>query len=247
MPGLTRPFMRAPTRGFTLIEMLVALSVMALLAVMSWRGLDAMLRARQATAVNHAALQSLQGGLAQWQIDLDALVETPYVNAVEWDGRVLRVLRRSPVGSPESLQVVAWALGTAPVAADATDSESDRVNSGTNAAHWLRWQSRPLQSRADLLGAWSDAAAWGGDTGAGASAQVVAVAPVASWQLTYFRGGQWVVADSLMRGSIGVTGGRPSVGDLPEGLRLQLELPGQEPLQGLLRSDWFNPLSGAAR
>lgn len=238
MPGVTRPHLRAHTRGFTLIEMLVALSVMALLAVMSWRGLDAMLRARQATADNHAALQSLQGGLAQWQIDLDALVETPYVNAVEWDGRVLRVLRRSPAGDPESLQVVAWALGAAPLAIDAGDS-----------THWLRWQSRPLQSRADLLGAWSDAAAWGGNPDAGSGALVVAVAPVATWQLSYFRSGQWVAADNLLRGGGSAnsgTGGRPSVGDLPEGLRLQMELPGGA-LQGPLRSDWFNPLAGAAR
>lgn len=216
---------RKASHGFTLVEMLVALAIMALLAVMSWRGLDAMLRARQVTADNHAVLQSLQGGLSQWQIDLNALVETPYVNAVEWDGRVLRVLRRSPVGSPESLQVVAWSLGTA----------GDR-------ATWMRWQSRPLQSRADLLAAWTDAATWGANAEAGE--QVVAIAPVQSLQLTYFRGGQWVAADRLLSAG---SSGRPSLGDLPEGLRLQLELPAEGPLQGLLRSDWFNPLAGASR
>lgn len=215
-------------RGFTLVEMLVALSVMALLAVMSWRGLDAMLRARAATAGNSVALQSLQGGLAQWQMDLDALVETPYVNPVEWDGRVLRVLRRGPAGSVESLQVVAWALGAA---------------DDTSASSWMRWQSRPLQSRSDLLAAWSDAAAWDGS--ATSSAQTVAVAPVLAWRLAYFRGGQWVAADSLMRA--GSSGGRPSLADLPEGLRVQLELPSAGPLQGALSSDWFNPLGGAAR
>jgi general secretion pathway protein J len=220
-----KPLVQQSPRGFTLIEMLVALAVMALLAVMSWRGLDAMLRARQVIDDNHAALQSLQGGLSQWQIDLDALVETPYVNAVDWDGRALRVLRRSPVGNPESLQVVAWALSTA----------GDR-------ASWMRWQSQPLQSRADLLAAWADAAAWGGNADAGE--RVVAIAPVQAWQLTCFRGGQWVAADSLLRAG---GGGRPSLGDLPEGLQLQLVLPEAGPLQGPLRSDWFNPLAGAAR
>ena len=229
---MAAPMARA--RGFTLIEMLVALAVMALLAIMSWRGLDAMLRARQVTADHHAALQSLQGGLAQWQIDLDALVETPYVNAVEWDGRVLRILRRSPVGGAESLQVVAWALGSA----------GDSSPSGEGAT-WLRWQSSRLQTRADLLGAWADAAAWGGRAEVGGGEQVVAVAPVEALSLAYFRAGQWVAADTLMRAG---AGGQPSVGDLPEGLRLQLELPaGVGPLQGPLRSDWFNPLSGVAR
>lgn len=231
------------TRGFTLIEMLVALAVMALLAIMSWRGLDAMLRARQVTADNHAALQSLQGGLAQWQIDLDALVETPYVNAVEWDGRVLRILRRSPAGGPESLQVVAWALGRA---LDVNAAAS------TDAVHWLRWQSNPLQTRADLLSAWAEASDWGGRAETGE--RVVAVVPAEALSLAYFRSGQWVAADALMRAGAGAGSGRPSVGDLPEGLRLQLELPAQGlagpsqgPLQGQLRSDWFNPLSGVAR
>lgn len=242
--------MRQVTRGFTLIEMLVALAVMALLALMSWRGLDAMLRAQQVTAGHHAALQSLQGGLAQWQMDLDALVETPYVNAVEWDGRVLRVLRRSPPGRSESLQVVAWALGTANTA------NANAANELPSQLHWLRWQSLSLQSRADLLAAWADAAAWGGRAEAASGAQVVAVAPMAAWQVYYFRSGAWVAADKLL-GGIGMggagnaaSGARPSLGDLPEGLRLQLEMPEENspgPLQGVLQSDWFNPLAGAAR
>ena len=39
-----------PLRGFTLIELLVALFAMALLAVMSWRGLDGMARAQAITS-----------------------------------------------------------------------------------------------------------------------------------------------------------------------------------------------------
>ncbi len=232
---------QSATRGFTLIEMLVALAVMALLAIMSWRGIDAMLRARQVTADNHAALQSLQGGLAQWQTDLDALVETPYVNAVEWDGRVLRVLRRNPAGGAESLQVVAWALGSA-----GASGASGASGTSGEARNWLRWQSAPVQTRADLLGAWADAAAWGGRADGGAGEQVVAVVPVEAVSLAYFRGGQWVAADTLLRSS---AGGQPSLGDLPEGLRLVLELPagGSLPLQGALRSDWINPLAGTAR
>ena len=36
-------------RGFTLIELLVAISVMALIAILSWRGIDGMVRTQEAT------------------------------------------------------------------------------------------------------------------------------------------------------------------------------------------------------
>ena len=35
----------SPSRGFTLVELLVALFALALLAVLGWRGLDGMVRA----------------------------------------------------------------------------------------------------------------------------------------------------------------------------------------------------------
>ena len=41
--------MRRPARGFTLIELLVAIAVMALVAILSWRGLDGMVRAQTTT------------------------------------------------------------------------------------------------------------------------------------------------------------------------------------------------------
>jgi general secretion pathway protein J len=36
-------------RGFTLIEVLVAMSVMAIMAVMAWQGVDGIVRARDAS------------------------------------------------------------------------------------------------------------------------------------------------------------------------------------------------------
>ena len=39
--------MRRSSAGFTLIELMVAIAVMALLAIMSWRGLDGMSRAHE--------------------------------------------------------------------------------------------------------------------------------------------------------------------------------------------------------
>ena len=253
---------RRPLAGFTLIEVLVALSIMALLALMSWRGLDAMLRTAQSTQGRSTTLLGLQGGLTQWQTDLDRLMETPYVSAVDWDGRLLRVVRASPDGAEQALLVVGWTQQTV---------------AGT--PQWVRWQSAPLRQRAELQDAWQAVAAWSRqgsgpadrlpDLPADASradppsaealpvglpgATAVAVTPLQRWQLLYFRAGQWVPADTLAAASAGTGAGTgagaraSSLGDTPEGLRLVLSLPVGGPLQGELVSDWFNPLAGAVR
>ena len=230
--------------GFTLVELLVALSILALMALMSWRGLDAMLRTAQHTRTRSADLLALQAGVAQWVTDLDHLAQTPYAHAVDWDGRVLRVLRTSPVGSPEALQVVAWTL---------------RPQAGS--LQWMRWQSAPARQRGELLQAWQQAATWGRgteelasvDRGAvGAPGSAVAIAPARTWQLLYFRNGQWVPAQTLLGSARATPGTLPesasmSFGETPEGLRLILEMPEGAALPGQLVSDWFSPLPGAAR
>ena len=60
-------------RGFTLIELLVAISVMALIAILSWRGIDGMVRTQEATRQRADEMLVLQAALAQWGADLDAL------------------------------------------------------------------------------------------------------------------------------------------------------------------------------
>ena len=67
------------TGGFTLIELMVAISIMALLAILSWRGLDGMTRVQSQTQAKTDGVLALQAGLAQWQTDLDALTQLPQV------------------------------------------------------------------------------------------------------------------------------------------------------------------------
>ena len=95
------------SRGFTLIELLVAITLMAVLAIMSWRGLDGMVRARTLTEARADAVLTLQIGLAQWAADLDAMVKTPQLPELDWDGRVLRMTRRSTVDATAGTLVVA--------------------------------------------------------------------------------------------------------------------------------------------
>ena len=59
-------------RGFTLIEVLVALVGLALMAGLSWRGLDSMVRARDASQQRIDEVAVVQTALAQWRTDLDA-------------------------------------------------------------------------------------------------------------------------------------------------------------------------------
>ena len=66
-----------PQQGFTLIELLVAIALMALMAAMSWRGLDGMTRAQTQMHQQADEVLTLQTGLAQWGADLDALAQQP--------------------------------------------------------------------------------------------------------------------------------------------------------------------------
>ena len=84
-----------PQQGFTLIELLVAIALMALMAAMSWRGLDGMTRAQTQMRQHADEVLTLQAGLAQWGADLDALAQQPNTPNLDWDGRALRLLRTS--------------------------------------------------------------------------------------------------------------------------------------------------------
>ena len=128
-------------RGFTLVELLVAIGIMALMAGLSWRGIDGMTRTQARLQQRADQVLRLQAGLGQWTADLDALVQLPNTQALDWDGRALRITRRSTVSAGDGLLVVAW-----------TRRDVDGIG------QWLRWQSAPLLTRAELQSAWTTAA-----------------------------------------------------------------------------------------
>ncbi|MDM0024849.1 PulJ/GspJ family protein [Variovorax saccharolyticus] len=204
--------------GFTLIELMVAIAAMALLALMSWRGLDAMGRAQAQNRERGDAVLTLQTTLAQWGADLDAMVALPQTSAIDWDGRVLRLTRRSTDSATPMVLVVAWTL-------------RPQTNGG---AHWRRWQSPGFTTRAEWQQAWAQAAAWAADGSSNTGVADVDLIPLDGWQIAYFRNDAWTPAVSAA--ALGST-----TSTLPDGVRLVLSLPPGPALAGLLTRDWVRP------
>jgi general secretion pathway protein J len=179
---------KSRVKGFTLVELLVALAIVALMATLSWRGLDGMVQARAQLKGHNDGLQSLQAGLAQWGADLDAAVAMGDYPPLDWDGRAMRITRRmasfAPMGSlqAEQVVVVAWARRGGEVAAS-TESASGGA--------WLRWQSAPLSNRGEWQTAWMQAAQWAQNPGVEQRAREVRLLPLDAWQIFFYRGNAW--------------------------------------------------------
>jgi general secretion pathway protein J len=208
-------------RGFTLIELLIAITLMAVLAGLSWRGLDHLMRHREITQAHMDKTAILQTVLAQWQADLNAVQPLPGVNdaGVQWNGRTLRLTRRASTwradGTDAGLWVVAWTL---------------RNN------QWVRWQSPPLQTRAQAQQAWANAERWGQNPSNEDAALETVLIPLEGWQLTYFRGNAWT---NPLSSSGNTDSTSPS--SLPDAIRLQVDLPASTGVRGRITLDWVRP------
>lgn len=103
---MSEPHPRAAEAGFTLVEVLVALAIMAVLAAMAWQGIDAMARTREASNTAVERTLRIQTALAQWERDLQSLQDTHVVPPLRFDGATLRLTREAEGG----VQLVAWSL-----------------------------------------------------------------------------------------------------------------------------------------
>lgn len=215
---------RTQATGFTLVEVLVAMGIMALMALMSWRGLDAMLRTQAHLQQRADETRTLQAGLAQWQTDLQRLIPHEGRPAWDWDGKVLRLTREDAQAS-EGLRVVAWTWR----------QDSSRPGGGD----WLRWQSPLLRTQGSWQQAWQQAHIWSQTPTPDLRAQEVNIHPLSGWQLFVHRGGSWAHPQSS--DVVNNPNGANTTAGVPDGVRLVLQLPAQSPLSGPLTLDWVRP------
>jgi len=155
------------TRGFTLVEVLVAIFAMAILSAMAWQGLESVLKAREASrgAVDRAG--RLATVLTQWEQDLQAVVDTGLVPPLQFDGLSVRLTRRSEPG----IVIVVWAV---------------------REGRWQRWASPAFTQAEALQQGWLAALQLLGTE----PGQVLLAEGAESWQVYFFYDGNWANAQS---------------------------------------------------
>lgn len=190
--------LRRPRRaaGFTLVEVLVALALMALLASMAWQGLASVADAREVST--RSVDRTLHAGtvVAQWEQDLARVHDTGLVPAISFDGATLRLVRRQADG----VQVVAWAL---------------------RQGRWTRWVSPVVTRGGALQDAWLRSQQLLGNE----PEQLAMWDGIESWQIYFYRGNAWSNAQSSadLAAPAGAASAPVRV-QLPNGVRLVLTL-----------------------
>jgi general secretion pathway protein J len=193
-----------PCVGFTLVEVLVAVFVMALMAGMAWQGISNIAIAREISQQRLETLLRTQTVMAQWEQDLAMVQDSQAVQPLSFDGATLRITRRQP----EGLQVVAWSL--------------------RGAALW-RWASPVVTTRRELQDLWLQSLQLlGNETG-----QLRTLEGIATWQLFCWRGNSWsncqssgdVAASAATAPPPGSPPGAPPANPAPAAVAQQL-LPG---------------------
>ena len=100
--------------GFTLVELLVAISILAIVAVLGWRGLDGIVRARVALTQQMETTRGMQLAFAQMQSDCEHIAQRDVVDQRPYlligADRLTLVREVFTENQPSRLQVVAYRI-----------------------------------------------------------------------------------------------------------------------------------------
>jgi general secretion pathway protein J len=157
--------------GFTLVELLVAISILALVAILGWRGLDGITRSRQTLTNQLEQSRGMQLAFAQMQSDLEHLA-----------GADLLVQRKNLSADTNSLTLVRTVFA---------DNEAARVQVVSYRARdgqLLRRESIATRDLAQLDAMWQ-AALGDGDT----TAPVILQNDIAGMGVRFWQGNAWTV------------------------------------------------------
>ncbi len=189
--------------GFTLVEVLVALMIMALMAAMAWQGVDGVVRSRNDSQARLEQTLRLNTVVAQWEQDLSLVRDTGAAPGLQFDGVSVRMTRSVPGG----MQVVVWSLrpsslisGTSGTASTAgTASTTDTTVTPANTASTplkgevlQRWAGPVVTSKSDLQEQWFRSLQFlGSEPG-----QLSTMSGLSAWQIYFFQGNAWANAQS---------------------------------------------------
>jgi general secretion pathway protein J len=161
--------------GFTLVELLVAIGILAMVAVLGWRGLDGIVRARSTLTEQMETTRGMQLAFAQMQSDCehaagqDIMDQRPYVLIDDNSLTLVRLV--STENQPTLLQVVAYrvvdgtltrkeSLGTRDlsqldamwkaVASDADTTPGVVLQRGVTGLQLQLWQNNQWRSKSQL-------------------------------------------------------------------------------------------------
>ena len=148
--------------GFTLVEVLVALAIMAVLSTMAWQGVDGIVRARDISQAQLERSLRLNTVMAQWDQDLLSLFDSVAAPQLSFDGRTLRMVRRANGG----VQLVAWSR---------------------RGAQWLRWAGPVVTHVAQLQESWLHSQQLLDNE----SGQLILLDGVSDMRIEFFRNNAW--------------------------------------------------------
>lgn len=196
--------------GFTLIEVMVSMFILAVLAGAAWKGVDAISTARQVADDNLQGTLRLQSVMTQLDADMAQVYDTQVVKGFQFDGANLRFTRRAAGG----VQVVVWSVRERKL---------------------LRWASPETTRVGDLQDHWRRASQLQGRE----PGTLVALNGVEQWQVYCFRSGSLSNCQSSGNVASGSGEGSPNFvrEQLPQAIRSQLILGEGSGADGMLSRD----------